>query len=174
MLQNISVEELCIDRAKGCIPSACQVIHAWDLGSLLVYALCQSQGRSGPRTQYWLHASGVLETQMRIICLWDGVDDGQSVFKGTWEEKSEKAMAPHSSTLAWQITVREEPVRLQSMGSLRVGHDWVTSLWLFTFMHWRRKWQPIPVLLPGESQGQGSLVGCCLWGRTESDMTEAT
>ena len=39
---------------------------------------------------------------------------------------------------------------------------------------WRRKWQPTPVFLPGESQGQGSLVGCCLWGRTESDTTEAT
>ena len=44
----------------------------------------------------------------------------------------------------------------------------------FTFLHWRRKWQPIPVFLPGESQGQGSLVGCHLWGCTESDMTEAT
>ena len=51
------------------------------------------------------------------------------------------------------------------MGSLRVGQDWVTSLSLFTFMHWRRKWQPTPVFLPGESQGQGSLVGCRLWGR---------
>ena len=68
----------------------------------------------------------------------------------------------------------EEPGRLQSMGSLRVGHDWVTSLWLFTFMHWRRKWQPTPVFLPGESQGRGSLVGCRLWGHTESDTTEAT
>ena len=45
---------------------------------------------------------------------------------------------------------------------------------LFTFMHGRRKWQPTPVFLPGESQGQGSLVGCHLWGRTESDTTEAT
>ena len=44
----------------------------------------------------------------------------------------------------------------------------------FTFMHWRRKWQLTPVFLPGESQGRGSLVGCCLWGRTESDTTEAT
>ena len=61
----------------------------------------------------------------------------------------------------------------QSMGSLRVKHDWATSLYFFTFMHWRRKWQPTPVLLPGESQGRGSLVGCRLWGRTESDMTEA-
>ena len=50
----------------------------------------------------------------------------------------------------------------------------VLSLSLFSFMHWRRKWQPTPLFLPGESQGQGSLVGCRLWGRTESDMTEAT
>ena len=85
-----------------------------------------------------------------------------------------KAMAPHSSTLAWKIPWTEEPGRLQSMGSWRVGHDWANSLSLFTFMHWRRKWQPIPVLLPGESQGQGSLVGCCLWSSTESDTTEAT
>ena len=87
---------------------------------------------------------------------------------------SEKAMAPHSSTLAWKIPWTEEPGRLQSMGSLRVRHDWATSLSLFTFMHWRRKWQPTPVFLPGESQGRGSLVGCCLWGHTESDTTEVT
>jgi len=83
-------------------------------------------------------------------------------------------MATHSSTLAWKIPWTEEPGRLQSMGSWRVGHDWATSLSLFTFMHWRRKWQHIPVFLPGESQGWGSLVGCHLWGRTESDTTEAT
>ena len=85
-----------------------------------------------------------------------------------------EAMAPHSSTLAWKIPWTEEPGRLQSMGSLRVGHDWATSLSLFTFMHWRRKWQPAPVFLPGESQGRGSLVGCRLWGCTELDTTEAT
>ena len=79
---------------------------------------------------------------------------------GSW------AMAPHSSTLAWKIPWMEEPGRLQSMGSLRVGHYWVTSLSLFTFMHWIRKWQLTPVFLPGESQGWGSLVGCRLWGRT--------
>ena len=76
---------------------------------------------------------------------------------------SEKAMAAHSSTPAWKIPWTEEPGRLQSAGSLRVGHDWATSLSLFTFMHGRRKWQPTPVFLPGESQGQGSLVGCRLW-----------
>ena len=82
----------------------------------------------------------------------------------------EKAMALYSSTLAWTIPWMEEPGGLQSMGSLRVGHDWVTSLSLFTFMHRRRKWQPTPVFLPGESQGWGSLVGCSQWGRTENSM----
>ena len=69
----------------------------------------------------------------------------------------EKTMALHSSTLAWKIPWPEEPGRLQSTKS------W-TRLSDFTFMHWRRKWQPTPVFLPGESQGWGSLVGCCLWG----------
>ena len=86
----------------------------------------------------------------------------------------EKAMAPHSSTLGWKIPWMEEPGGLQSMGSLRVGNDCATSLSLFTFLHWRRKWQPTPVFLPEESWGRGSLVGCHLWGRTESDTTEAT
>ena len=90
-------------------------------------------------------------------------------------------MAPHSSTLAWKIPWTEKPGRLQSMGSQRVwvsdfthtqSHDWVTSLSLFTFMHWRRKWQPTSVFLPGESQGRGSLVGCHLWGCTESDTKQ--
>ena len=83
-------------------------------------------------------------------------------------------MASHSSTLAWKFPWAEEPGRLQSMGSLRVRHDWASSLSLFTFMHWRRKWQPTPVFLPGESRGWGSLVGCRLWGGTELDTTEAT
>ena len=83
-------------------------------------------------------------------------------------------MAPHSSALAWEIPWAEGPGGLQSVGSQGVGHDSVTSLSLFAFMHWRRKWQSTPVFLPGESQGRGSLVGCCLWGRTESDTTEAT
>ena len=95
---------------------------------------------------------------------------------GLWQYSSlwQKATAPHSSTLAWKIPWTEEPGRLQSMGSLRVRHDWATSLSLFTLMHWRRKWQPTPVFLTGESQGWGSLVGFRLWGRTELDMIEAT
>ena len=86
----------------------------------------------------------------------------------------EKAMASHSSTLAWKIPWTEEPARLQSVRSLRVGHDCVTSLSLSTFMHWRREWHPTPVFLLGESQGRGSLVGCRLWGRTELGTTEVT
>ena len=81
-------------------------------------------------------------------------------------------MAPRSSTLAlenpmdggaWWAAVHEVA---KSRTRLR---DFT-----FTFMHWRRKWQPTPVLLPGESQGQRSLVGGRLWGRTELDTTEAT
>ena len=78
-----------------------------------------------------------------------------------------KAMAPHSSTLAWKIPWMEEPGRLQSMGSRRVRHDWATSHSLFTFLHWIRKWQPTPVFLPGESQGRGSLVAA-VYGVTQS------
>ena len=85
-------------------------------------------------------------------------------------------MASHSSTFAWKIPWTEEPGGLQSMGSLEL--DTTERLHfhfsLFTFMQWRRKWQPTPVFLPGESQGRGILVGCHLWGRTESDTTEAT
>ena len=80
-------------------------------------------------------------------------------------------MATHSSTFAWKIPWTEEPGRLQSMESLESD---TTSLSLFTFMHWRRKWQPTPAFLPGESRVQGSLVGYRLWGCTESDTTEAT
>ena len=81
-------------------------------------------------------------------------------------------MAPHSSTLAWKIPWMEEPGRLQL--DTKSWTRSVTSLSLFTFMHWRRKWQPTPVFLPGQSQGWQSLVGCHLWGHTESDTTEAT
>ena len=65
-----------------------------------------------------------------------------------------------------------------SCRALRKHSVWMDSLY-FKLMgvqrpDWRRKWQPTPVFLPGESHGRGSLVGCRLWGRTESDMTEAT
>ena len=129
-----------------------------------------------PLTDFYYHRFNVFELEVHknhstcslmsdIFCL--------SLFLSN-RKVSEKAMAPHSSTLAWRVPWMEEPGRLQSMGLLRVGHDWATSLSPFTFMHWRRKWQPTPVFLPGESQGWQSLAGCRLWGRTESDTTEAT
>ena len=89
-----------------------------------------------------------------------------------YQGKPFNIMVIHSSILAWKIPWTEKPGRLQSMGSQRVRHDWVTSLSLFTFMHWRRKWQPTLVLLPGESHGQRSLVGYSPQGRKESDTTE--
>ena len=67
-------------------------------------------------------------------------------------------LVTHSSTLAWKPPWMEEPGGLQSMGSLRVRHDWATSLSLFTVMHWRRQWQPTPVLawrIPGTGEPGG-------------------
>ena len=84
---------------------------------------------------------------------------------------SEKAMAPHSSTLAWKIPWTEEPGRLQSTRSLRVRHDWSDLAAAAAGLR-RRQWQPTPVLLPGKSHGRRSLVGCSPWGSWESDTTE--
>ena len=118
-------------------------------------------------TRHGLHRFGFESP----LSFWEDASNRQLLFPVT-----EKAMATHSSTLAWKIPWMEGPGRLQFMGSWRVGHDWATSLSPFTFMHWRRKWQwqPTPVFFPGESQGRRSLVGCHLWGRTESDTTEVT
>ena len=82
-----------------------------------------------------------------------------------WEDALEKEMATHSIIRAWKIPWMEEPGELQSMGLLSVGHDWATSLSLFTFLHWRRKWQPTPVFLPRESHGWRSLVSYSPQGR---------
>ena len=79
-------------------------------------------------------------------------------------------MATHSSTLTWKIPRTKAAVHGVAKSQARLNDFTFT----FPFMHWRRKWQPTPVFLPGESQGQRSLVGCHLWGRTESDTTEAT
>jgi len=145
-----------------------------------------------------VHIHNGISLSHRKECIWvsfDEVNEHRTYYTEWYESEtenkysilthiSEKAMAPHSSTLAWKIPLTEKPGRLQSIGSLRVGlqsigslrvgYDWVTSLSLFTFMHWRRKWQPTPVFLPGESQGWGSLVGFRLRGHTELDTTEVT
>ena len=82
-------------------------------------------------------------------------------YKHVYTYVSEKAMAPHSSALAWKIPWTEEP------GGVVKSQTRLSDFpFPFTFMHWRRKWQ-----MPGECQGWGSLVGCCLWGHTKSDTT---
>ena len=93
-------------------------------------------------------------TLRKITLILFSLVSGFNIFKQL--KRSRLLMATHSSTLAWKIPWTEEPGGLQSMASLRIGHDWVTSLSLFTFMHWRRKWQPTPVFLPGESQDEGA------------------
>ena len=82
------------------------------------------------------------------------------------EDPLEKKMATHSTILAQEIPWSEEPSGLQSMGHKRIGH--------YLAIKRRRQWQLTPVFLPGKSHGRWSLVGCCIWGRTESDTTEAT
>ena len=89
------------------------------------------------------------------------------------EDPLEKGMSTHSSILAWRIPWTEESGGLPSMESQLDTTERLTFS-LSNIIVWRRKWQPTPVFLPGESQGQKSLVGCHPWGRTESDTTEAT
>ena len=102
---------------------------------------------------------------------WDGGMAPLTRWKWVW-----------TSSRNWWWTGK--PGVLQSMGSQRVGHDWATKLnWtnegdvrdagLIRKILWRRKWQPTPVFLPGESHGQRSLVGYSPWGHKESDTTEA-
>ena len=125
---------------------------------------------------YW---GAYLWSSNRDADIENGHIDAAGEGKGGWIEGRaltyiphlEKAMAP--APVLWPGKSHGRR-RLWSIGSLKVGHYWVTALSLFTFMHWRRQWQPTPVFLPGESQGRGSLVGCRLWSRIESDMTEAT
>ena len=76
-------------------------------------------------------------------------------------------MAPHSNTLAWKIPWTKEPGSLQSMGLLGVGHDCETSLSRFTFMHWRRKWQPTPVFCL-ENPRDGGAWWAAVYGVAQS------
>ena len=127
-----------------------------------VVAISLSRGSSRPRDRTWVpHIAG------RCFTLW-AIKEAQIL------EKAKIIMKKGNDYLAWKIPWTEKFRRLQSMGSQRVRHDWATSLSLFTFMHWRRKWQPTLVFFPGESQGRGSLVGFRLWGRIESDTTKVT
>ena len=145
----------------------------WDLSSLLRYWTCvPSDGWQS--LNHWTTRE-VAESTWTVYYLPSAIFLYEALFLYTFlVSLIGEGNGTHSSTLAWKIPWTEEPGRLQSLGSLRVGHNWATSLSLFTFMHWRRKWQPTPVFLPGESQGWESLVGCRLWGCTELDTTDVT
>ena len=86
----------------------------------------------------------------------------------------EKAVAPHSSTLAWKIPWTEEPGGLQSMGSLRVRTRLSDFTFTFHFHALEKEMATHSSVLAWRISGMGSLVGCCLWGHTESDTTEVT
>ena len=101
---------------------------------------------------FWLQQTSSIIMVTNLFTLKHGEDNGTPLF---------------SSTLAWKIPWTEEPGRLQAMGSRRVGQDWATSLSLYTFMHWRRKWQPTPVFLPWGSQGWGAWWAA-VYGVTQS------
>ena len=85
----------------------------------------------------------------------------------------EKAMAPHSNTLAWKIPWTENHGGCSPLGC-EESDTTERPNFHFSLSHWRSKWQPTPVFLHGDYQRLGSLVGCRLSGRTELDKTEAT
>ena len=134
------------------------VFHAKILESVAIF---YSRRSSRPRDLTHVSCTSCIDRQ--ILChytIWE------IIYYAKLYYISEKAMAPLFSTLAWKIPWMEEPGRLQSMGSLRVGHNWVTSLslhfayYIYMYMY-RRKWQLTPVFLSKESCGQRSLVSCC-------------
>ena len=92
-----------------------------------------------------------------------------------WGEENDRGQDGWMASIFTQLnlweTVRDRETRHAAVHGVTKSQ---TRLSNFTFTHWRRKWQPTPVFLPGESQGWGSLVGCRLWGRRELDTTEAT
>ena len=126
----------------------------WMSGSTWVYVfmnLCDWTCRN-------IHVIEWILVQVCTEWIYYSVTSYVYLFEYIYEHVSEKAMASHSSTLAWKIPWMEKSGGLQSMGSLRVRHDWATSLSLFTFMHWRRKWQPTRVLawrIPGTGEPGG-------------------
>ena len=139
---------------------------------------------------FWLFLSTSLVAQM-VKCL-PTMQETRVQSLGL-EDPLEKEMATHSSILVWKIPWTEKPGWLLSMGSQRVGHDWVTSLSIYhclccdqlfkrfvvvsaisttlwtnkKWLHFAQvasvqfgSWHPTPLLLPGKSHGQRSLVGC--------------
>ena len=81
---------------------------------------------------------------------------------------------PKNYTMPWEATWEVPRLVMRQREQVKKHRQGPLFLFPQEDMRWRRKWQPTLVFSPGESQGQRSLVGCCLWGHTELDMTEAT
>ena len=150
---------------KNILPPMCFVplfILLWSQGffAQLKFCFLQNQKQSSIGFIIFSNLSNLSLYKYSCICSFPWKSN--SIWSGL-----EKAMAPQSSILAWRIPWTEEPGRLQSMGSWGVGHDWVTSLSLFTFMHWRRKWQPTPVFLP-ENPRDGGAWWAAIYGVAQS------
>ena len=128
---------------------SCSYEHVTVLIELLIVAFSFK-----PHFYYWLLNTAQLLFSVNSSFLFFCYEEAKGLERMCSSRFIPLYTSPALITLAWKIPWTEEPGRLQSTGSLRIGHNWVISLSLFTFMHWRRKWQPTPVFLPGESQGQ--------------------
>ena len=143
-----------------------------------VYGILQARIRVSCHARHGMFSAQGLN--LHLLCLWHWqagslplAPPGFCINYIYLEPRTEKA--PHSSTLAWKIPWTEGPGRLQSMGSRRVGHDWALSDFAFTF-HFHALEKEMAThssVLAWRIPGMGEPGGCCLWGRTESDMTEA-
>ena len=139
-------------------------LESWDT---VPFATCTS----GEKWAKWRQYISFLSWVWQVTAHW--TDGTMQIYSSLWKSIGEGNGTPLQYSClenpmdggAWWAAVH---------GVAKNRNDWATSLSLFTFMHWRRKWQPTPVFLPGESQGRESLVGCSLWGHTESDTTEVT
>ena len=164
---------------RGIVLVACCFLDSRNelLGSLIIFPVTsgvtwfvfglETRGLPWPGKSCLMNDWAMNVTQLSLIN-----QANSCLLKPTAKCSRRRQWHPNSSTLAWKIPWMEELGGLQSMGVAESRTR--LSDFTFTFMHWRRKWQPTPVFLPGESQGRGSLVGCRLWGCTESDTTEAT
>ena len=129
-------------------------------------------------TNFFFHCLSEIQMELGILCkptTW-AWSSQMSMWQTQWSSQNQRTR--HQIILRSRVTNKQTHGRRSLVGCspwVAKSRTWLSDFtFIFTFTHWRRKWQPTPVLLPGESQGRGSLVGCHLWGHTGSDTTEAT
>ena len=133
----------------------------------------QSQAKGVTSKECRSQLAGTIWTSKELFQVFAGSTVGNAGDTGLipgLARSQEKEMATHSSILAWKILRPEEPGGLLSIGAY--SRTQLKRLSMHACMHWRRKRQPTPVLLPGKSHGRRSPVGCSPWGRYKSDTTE--